>query len=297
MKTHTQNNLVKEGIIARTRLISLHENTQKSREEFSKSLALGLLFHILGIHTKIDEKWMQIILKEVGGIREQAHIKLLRTLTSEDPDLRKDSKASLAANTSTHTHTRMENSGPLSRWLWQQGSWRKRIHAFFWPHGEKRVRCGARRPTTKIHPSASEGRGDWIQLSRPWDDRCPRHLSAAEPHQLDRASPLALQLPPWREASGLGSACRTYGGSADRFDFTPDRELPPPCLPATVTNPTLTPAGVLKSVLKSLMYEQDVLWCFRGHSERFTSKSKHRFEQWMCSLLLLAWLNRVFILK
>lgn len=56
MKTHAQNNLVKEGIIARTRLILLHENTQKSREEFSKSLALGLLFHILGIHTKIDEK-------------------------------------------------------------------------------------------------------------------------------------------------------------------------------------------------------------------------------------------------
>lgn len=33
-----------------------------------------------------------------GGITEQAHIKLLRTLTSEGPDLQKKGSASLAAN-------------------------------------------------------------------------------------------------------------------------------------------------------------------------------------------------------
>lgn len=44
----------------------------------------GPIFHILRIHTKIDEKWIQMILREVAGLK---NIKLLRTLTSEGPDL------------------------------------------------------------------------------------------------------------------------------------------------------------------------------------------------------------------
>lgn len=56
---------------------------------------------------------MQTILGEVGGITEQAHIKLLRTLTSEGPDLQKGS-ASVAARPARRPYHRLIHSLTIS---------------------------------------------------------------------------------------------------------------------------------------------------------------------------------------
>ena len=77
--------LSKRNIVAgtsNTGLISQHECIEKSLKKKKKLIQKpgpGPIFHILRIHTKIDEKWMQMILREVGGIIERAHIKLFRT--------------------------------------------------------------------------------------------------------------------------------------------------------------------------------------------------------------------------